>query len=376
MKQQKEEFKIPPVSTLIGSTIPNFFRVLYMGKPGIRFYPKLALTFLVILISTPFQIFEYFFYKKKVANYKFKKPPIFVIGHWRSGTTHLHNLLCKDPTHSYVTTYQGVFPYNLKSKWIFKTFMKINIPDKRPSDNVKLSPDYPQEEEFALSSMIETSFYHFFYFPSLNDTFFEKYIRFNGLSKEKVKTLKRRYNELLVKADLSFDRDRLVIKNPVNTGRIKFLLELYPDAKFIHIYRDPVTTFFSTVKFFNSLFPTTSLENYQEEFVKSKIIQNYKKLMSDYFEAKELIPKENLYEIKFEEFETNSLHYLKEIYDHLHLDSWNLAEGYFKKYVQAQKSYKKNAYKLKKSDTDVLVPEWGEIIKKLGYPIPESLEDS
>jgi hypothetical protein len=164
LSKSNKDFKIPPVSTLIGSTLPNFFRVLIMGNPEIRFYPKLLLTLLVIIISSPFQLFEYFYFRNKVRKFKFKKPPVFIIGHWRSGTTHLHNLLCQDPNHGYLTTYQSVFPNNMMSKWLFKTFMRINIPETRPADNVKLSPDYPQEEEFALANMTTASFYHFFIF--------------------------------------------------------------------------------------------------------------------------------------------------------------------------------------------------------------------
>ena len=182
-------------------------------------------------------------FERRVKNLRFKKPPIFIIGHWRSGTTHLHNLLCQDPNHGYVTTYQGVFPNNLKSKWIFKSFMRWKIPDKRPSDNVKMSPDFPQEEEFALGNMTDLTFYHFFYFPSLNDLFNEKFIQFKGISAKSLSLLKRKYHELLVKAALNTNKEQIIVKNPLNTGkRLSCFWKCSPDAKFIHIYRNPVIT--------------------------------------------------------------------------------------------------------------------------------------
>ena len=36
--------------------------------------------------------------------------PLFILGHWRSGTTHMHNLLGKDPNHTYPTLWQVIFP--------------------------------------------------------------------------------------------------------------------------------------------------------------------------------------------------------------------------------------------------------------------------
>ena len=374
MSKENKDFKIPPISTIIGSTVPNFFRVLSMGNVDWDKIPKLVLTFIVILISTPFQLYEYFIFRNKIKKFRFKKPPVFIIGHWRSGTTHLHNLLCKDPNHGFVTTYQGVFPNNMKSKWIFKTFMELNIPDKRPSDNVKLSADFPQEEEFALGSMTVATFYHFFYFPSLNDTLYEKFIRLNGISTQAKKALKRKYNELLVKAALNTKKDQIIIKNPLNTGKIKLLLEMYPDAKFIHIYRNPIITYLSTNRFFKSLLPATYLEDYNEDYITEKIVLNYKNLMNDYFETKDLIPKQNLYEIKFEDFDENNLLHLKEIYDQLGLETWKDAKPHFTSYIQAQEHYKKNKYKITKAELDLLKDEWGFAMKKLDYEIPDNLE--
>lgn len=252
--------------------------------------------------------------------------------------------------------------------------MELNIPDKRPSDNVKLSADFPQEEEFGLGNMTNATFYHFFYFPSLNDELYEKYVRLNGISKKTKASLKRKYNELLVKAAMNTKKEQIIIKNPVNTGKIKLLLEMYPDAKFIHIYRDPIITYLSTRKFYKSLLPATYLEDYKEDYVTEKIVLNYKNLMKDYFKTKSLIPKENLIDIKFEEFEKENLQYLKEIYDQFGLDSWDEAEPHFKSYINAQRHYQKNKYKISKAELETLQREWGFAMKKLDYKIPANLE--
>lgn len=374
MSKENKDFKIPPISTLIGSTLPNFFRVLSMSKIDRSKLFRLFLTFLVILISTPFQLYEYFYFRKKIKKFRFEKAPIFIIGHWRSGTTHLHNLLCKDRNHGYVTTYQGVFPNNMKSKWIFRTFMKMNIPEKRPSDNVKLSPNFPQEEEFALGNMTDMTFYHFFYFPSLNDFLYEKFVRLNGISEKQLERLKHKYRELLIKAALNTKKKRIVVKNPLNTGKIKLLLDMFPDAKFIHIYRNPVVTYLSTNKFYKSLLPATYLQDYKEDDITDKIIGNYRKLMKDYFETKHLIPEKNLYEIKFEEFEQDNMQCMKEIYERFDLDSWEEARPMFQQYMLSQKQYKKNKYKISQEELEKLKKEWGFAMQKLNYEVPSNLE--
>ena len=252
--------------------------------------------------------------------------------------------------------------------------MALNIPEKRPSDNVKLSPDFPQEEEFGLGNMTDKTFYHFFYFPELNDLLYEKFIRLKGISQQAVASLKRKYHELLVKSAFNTKKDQLVIKNPLNTGKIKLLLEMYPDAKFIHIYRNPIVTYLSTDKFYKSLLPATHLQEYEDEYISKKIVLNYKNLMQDYFNARDLIPKENLYEIKFEEFEQDNMLHMKEIYDQFSLESWEAAKPHFEDYVNAQKHYQKNSYKISRQELETVKNEWEFAMKELNYEIPDNLE--
>ena len=374
MKKNNSDFNIPFISPLAGSTIHNYLKVLHFSRISVRHYPRLLATFLLIIVSSPFQLFEWLYFRNKVKHHVFKKPPVFIIGHWRSGTTHLHNLLCQDPTIGYVTTYQSVFPNNMKSKWLFKPFMERNIPEHRPSDNVKLSADYPQEEEFALANMTPATFYHFFYFPSQNDNLYKKYIRFQGILEKEKTDFKLRYHELLTKAAYNTGKEQLIIKNPVNTGKIKLLLEMYPDAKFIYIHRNPIITYLSTVRFFNSLLPSTCLESYEDQYVKGKIVENYANLLRDYLNTKSLIPEKNLIEIAFTDLEKNTLTIIKSIYAQLGLDSWEQAEGPITEYISKQKHYQKNSYKIKKEDLETIKKEWAFAMNEYDYKMPENLD--
>ena len=121
------DFKIPPISMLLGSTLGNFFLTIRYGKIDAGSYHKVFLTSLICLIASPFHLWEKF--KDRKLNSR-DESPLFIIGHWRSGTTFLHNLLCQDPNTGFVTTYQSVFPNNMHSKLLFRPFMKWKIPDK------------------------------------------------------------------------------------------------------------------------------------------------------------------------------------------------------------------------------------------------------
>ena len=364
------QFKIPPISTLSGSTLINYFKILRRGDISSRYYFKIFLTTLIVLISAPFHIWEEIAFYWKLRRFQFKKAPLFIIGHWRSGTTLLHNMLCKDPDAAYLTTYQSVFPNNLASKWIFKTFMRINTPEKRPSDNVKLHVDYPQEDEFAFANSNPNAYYNFFYFPGNYRKYYERAVHHTGLSdKDKLKWFTS-YKKLLKKAALNIGGQRLIIKNPVNTARIKHILKLFPNAKFLHIYRNPLTVFLSTQRFFHSLFPTLVLQETSKEFIDGLIFDVYMRLMDDYHMQKTLIPKENLFELRFEEFEKNPVGLGGKIYTDLLQEDFAPVKKYFEEYLESIKDYQKNSYEIDAAAADLIRKHWGRFMDLYNYDIP------
>jgi hypothetical protein len=92
-----------------------------------------------------------------MVKHKIKRipPPLFVLGHWRSGTTHLHNLLCLDERAGYTTTFQTVFPNHLFGFhkpliWL----MRLLMPKTRPVDNVPLDPQLPARRRIWLGQCI------------------------------------------------------------------------------------------------------------------------------------------------------------------------------------------------------------------------------
>lgn len=366
------EFKIPPISTLIGSGPGNFVNVIRAGgKIDPAFYKKLVLTTLAVFGSSPFHLWEHVRFNSKVKRYKFSKEPLFILGHWRSGTTLLHNLLCTDPDAGYFTTYHSVFPDNLASKFIYKNFMKSNMPDKRPSDNVKLGIDLPQEDEFAIGNLTMRSFYHFFYFPEKFRFFYAKAVE--EVNAGVVPGWDETYRKLIIKSLLNTGGQRAVVKNPVNTARITTLLRMFPDAKFIYIYRNPVTVYLSTQKFFNALFPTLWFHKVSREFIDELIFENFRKIINEYDRQKSLIPEKNLYEIRFEDFEKQPLIECRHIYENLLQENFEMKSSYFEKYLEGQKDYSKNKYDVPAEIIDRVYTEWGGYMKQWNYETPEHL---
>ncbi len=355
------------MSPISGSGFKNFFRLLKGNEISFKYYPKLLLFVLFVVFVEPFRWLERRFQKKKLEEYKIKEDPVFIVGHWRSGTTFLHNVICEDPQMGFVTLYQGIYPETVfKGTWLVKNMMKLLMPKTRASDNMELGTDLPQEEEFALSNTHSMSYYNFWFFPKRWKDFFRKYIEFDIPESIKSKW-KNEYRNLIKKALINTNGKRFISKNPPNTGRIDVLLELFPNARFIHIYRDPITTFVSSKKFFESTIQPLKLHSISEEELDENILWTFDKLMNRFEDQKRLIPKENLIEIKFEEFEKDTIGGIQNIYEKLRLPGFEIARPHFEEYVSGQKDYQKNEHKIPQKLKNRITSRWGFAIKRWNY---------
>lgn len=373
-KGQKKGFLLPPA---VGYSLRVLFYLFSRHLISFRFLIRVVLTLLINLINWPFRTYEKLFINKRYLKAKIEKDPIFIIGHWRSGTTHLHNILCQDPQMAYTTTFQSVFPdtlFNKAGRFIFEGFARILIPGTRKGDNVRLGTTLPQEEEFALGDKTPICFYYFWMFPRSLKKFYNQFVRFNKIDVSMIGSWKRDYQLLISKAIKNTGRNRFLSKNPPNTARIKVLLDMFPNARFIHIHRNPVEVYLSTRNFFDKMLPHLQLQSIEASVMEAHIFELYKDLMNDYLSQKDLIPKGHLVEISFESLENDPDTCIRNLYKDLNLSGFDQSQAYIKKYLNKMQSYQKNKHHITADLMEKIQTEWGFAMKEWGYGIPEHIE--
>jgi hypothetical protein len=366
----KKDFNLPPLSPLIGATLLNYIRVTRGKEIESKYLFKYILTGAIITALTPLRWLDHLHYQriksKPIAS------PIFILGHWRSGTTFLHNVLCQADHAGFVTTYQTVFSHFMKSKALLKPFMQWVMPEKRPGDNVLLHPWYPQEEEFALSNMTDLSYYHYFYFPAQYRSYFDRTIAMDLSEKEHSKLTQRYLKLLRIALDQQPNASHLVLKNPVNTGRVKWINQTFPNARYIHIYRNPFAVFLSTKKFFTELMPTLWLKSISEEQIETLILENYIRLYDCYYSHEP--PKERLFKLRFEDFESDPLLHIERMYSFFNLPDFNRQKARFKRYLETKKTYRKNTHVLTHREYALIQEKWGKYLNKWEYTLPDNIK--
>ena len=296
--------------------------------------------------------------------------PIFIIGHWRSGTTHLHNLFCQDAQFGSVSLRQTAFPWNFLGKnRLLKFIMKQSLPKKRPFDEVALSIESPQEEEMALGNMGPLCYYYTYYFPQSLHKHFRRAVLLEGVSDKELEAFAQRYRYLFKKLTLANGGLPLLLKNPSNTARMAWLRQVFPKARFIHIHRNPFDVFASTVKHFEETLPLWALQNYDGMDWERVTLDNYRLLHERFFQDLETLPQKAYCEVSFEDIEKNPLDEIEKIYQRFNLPGWDTVREAMAAYLQTLGSYRKNTYKLSSKQVNAIEHEWGFTLKRWGYSL-------
>jgi len=292
----------------------------------------------------PLSLIEKIVYHNKLEHLKIK-PPIFIVGHWRSGTTHICNLLSQSPEFGFVSPVATGIPNDLLLIGrLFKPWLEKSIPPDRLIDRVAVNANSPQEDEFGLANMVPISFLHGLYFPKHFAENFFKGVFFDHCSEKDIDRWKRASNQYLKKVYLDQGQRQLLIRNPVYTARIPLLRAMWPGAKFIHIYRNPYRVFPSMRNYFQKLLPALAFQDYSHVEIDDIIFTTYQRMMEIQIADLSQLPKEQFIEIKYEDLEENPLTELGKVYQRLGLSGFEEAVPFFEQYLHGIRGYTKNQY--------------------------------
>ena len=371
----KGKFSIP-FSAIGTSPFPAFLRLVRNHPVDRRYYRRCLAAGALSLVSEPFRWIERIRHDGRLQRVPQPDAPVFVLGHWRSGTTLLHNAMCQDPRFSFVNTYQSMFPNQFfASRWLFGTFMRWFIPSTRPADNTPLAPELPQEEEIALGNLGSYGFYNFWYFPRDWKALYRQYVSCETASARERKRYAAGYKKLIAQAILNTGRPGFISKDPCNTGRIRELLAAFPNARFVYIYRHPARVFRSSVNFFEKTLEALTLQSFTRAEIEEFIFTLYDWIVRDYEAQKSLIPAGRLVEVRYEDFEQAPVEGLRQIYEALDLDGFERALPAIRDYLDRQRSFEKAQHVISPEEMQRIAKRMAYGMKQYGYSeVPASRE--
>ncbi|MES0490702.1 MAG: sulfotransferase [Leptospirales bacterium] len=344
------------------NTINNILRI----KPI-----KLMILTLKLLWSSISYVKEQIFFGRKIRKIEIEKDPVFILGFPRSGTTLLFRLLAADPQFAYIKVFDLIFPYasrtftKMVKPLLQRFFNKFNIKEKIVT-NKAFDLDMPEEEDTYLASHgSKYSVAWSFIFPVSSSRLYRRHIEFNEPG-SKDKWMKR-YTYLLKKILYKRRKKQLLLKNPSSTARINTLLEMFPNAKFIYIYRNPIYVYSSSCRVFEKAEQHVSVQRFGKQDTEDAIFDFYELTMDHYQRGSKNIPKKNLIEIRYEDFINKKYETVKHIYKKLNIPGFNLAEKSIVELVDKENSFKPTTHKFPEEKYLQLEKKFHKYIKLLGY---------
>ena len=282
--------------------------------------------------------------------------PVFILGHYRSGTTHLHELMALDPNFASPTRFQAYQPASFLAteRW----FARLN--------DLFMLPRRVQEDEIALMNLSGMSPYLDWCFPD-SPADYSRFLTFRRASAGELATWQRALRWYLKALTLRFERP-LLLKSPPHTGRIRAILDVFPDARFVHIRRNPFDVYISTVRLLKGLDPFFRLRVSEHPGDPEYVLRTYEEMYRAFFEDLPAIPPGQFTEIAYEDLETDPIGQLEKVYGDLALGDFAAVRPAIEAYLARIATYRKNRHpQIDPATRQRIAERWAEAFARWGY---------
>lgn len=306
-------------------------------------------------------------YGRKIRHTAIDVDPVFILGHWRSGTTLLHELLVSNQRFASPTTFQCFAPWHfLLTESLMVRFGGFLLPERRPMDNMVAGWNLPQEDEFALMILGAPTPYLRLAFPRRASPFI------NMLDMDQVPAGELRQWRAtflwFVKALTLKYHKQLVMKSPPHTGRISELAKLFPQAKFIHLTRDPRMLFLSTLKLWRALEDVQSLQTpVEDERLREYVWCCFNRMYAAFEAQRNQVAASRIVDVRYEDLIEQPLATMESIYKSLDLGDFEAARPALQERLRDHEKYRVNKHLIDEQTEREILDRWGDYARKYGY---------
>jgi len=347
----------------------DFFRLLKRGR--FRLHPLRMPMAAIIATVTGFNLTLYLLqqilFGRKIAETQLEHPPIFIVGHWRSGTTLLHELMVRDDRFAYPSTYQVFAPHHflVSEPWITRMFFFL-IPKQRPMDNMAAGWQRPQEDEFALTVLGSRSPYSRMAFPN-NPPLDSDYLNMEGVAQADLEKWKAKLDWYVKLLTYKNGGKQIIMKSPPHTGRIKYLAEMFPGAKFVHISRHPYSIYPSTCRLWPALDDAQGFQIPKNEHLAEYVHDCFERMYSGYDAQYDSIDPANIMDVRYEDIVADPVGALESIYATLELADFAYVRDKIEAFADEQKGYQTNVHNLDDETKQAIRERWSKYFTHYGY---------
>jgi len=354
----------------------HFTKTIFKHGFQVKYLPRVLSFYFKYLLFEVFRLTEKVLYTKKIKHHKIEKDPVFILGYYRSGTTHLQELLLQDTHFGYMNYFQGIAvnSFLVSEKFLRPILSRIIklFGVQNPAHNLPLTMEMTMEEDIA---MVSSGFYLASNWgqvlPHRFKHFFNKTVFFKDISDSEYKDFKQNFQLIVNKTSIANDQKQLIFKSPPQLARIKMLMEMYPEAKFIYIHRNPYHVFKSNLRLWKT-FDGQKLSSISDNDIRENIVWSYDESMKLYQEYKVLIPKKNIFELSFDDLQKTPLDSIKSIYKQFNLDLTDITLKTMQHFLDQKHGKNRAIHKINEADSSLVENKLSRWLELYNYKKPSS----
>lgn len=315
----------------------------------LAYWPRLAIGLLLALIITVITLPERLVFALRRRR-THRPAPVFILGYYRSGTTHLQFLLDRDPNLYSPLWYQALAPHGFLLSWfLLRVFLIPFLGNRRPQDNVAFGADVPAEDDFALCNYALASCLPGRHILPEARAFYDRFHDLSRLTPAELERFRAALLGFLARVQVRAGRRRILLKSPSHTARIPELLRLFsgdgPPPVFIHISRKPEAVLRSNVPMQTDLNAIYHLQEPRTDAdIEDRSIVEYLATEEKYLAERGLIPPGQLAEVRLEDLQADPLGEIQRIYRELNLPYTPEFEAGLLEYLDANRAFQPNRH--------------------------------
>lgn len=345
-----------------GMRVRDWFSLLYesRGKISPCYWPR------VVFLSFQSSLNELLYLEEErqlSTRIEEQEPPapIFVLGFWRSGTSFLHQLLCLDSRWSFPTMVQVQNPHTfffiegclqglraqlgrrLYLKWAKLIWGEVSGSHTRLQDEVRAGAALPEEDEYAMVMMKQSWDLD----PMLLEILprYYGYLSLRSLDPERIQDWQRSWLRFVKKLTLrNMEGSPLVLKSGAHTAKVRYLLELFPRARFVHIHRHPFELFQSFRRHSGIIAARPPDFVPTGGFDEGEFVRLYETVYSAFLKDRELIPKGQLHEVRYADLCVEPVSEIEKVYQALGLPDFEVFRKVLEHGVDERRGYRRNSH--------------------------------
>jgi omega-hydroxy-beta-dihydromenaquinone-9 sulfotransferase len=243
---------------------------------------------------------------------------VMILGYWRSGTTLLHELLCLDTRYTYPTTHACMNPHHFLLTEA-SVLARGGPSTTRPMDEMEVRSASPQEDEFALFCLGARSPYEALVMPKILPEAL-KLSDPQDLSPQENQRWREIFLSFLAGVSMRGNGRPMILKSPTHGFRVTTLRELLPDARYVLIVRNPLTSFESVVRMWRKMFESYALGPIPtDDEIREAVLADRPRFEAKLRSSTDDLPQNRFLTIRYESLVENPLGVIEQLYGQLEL---------------------------------------------------------